>query len=422
MRDVAAELGRALRARAAHGSAVRVPLDRRAADGAHGRQAARHGVLRALFRHDRKNFRDDLARLADGDGVADADILFGNEVLIVECCACDRCARQPDGADDSARRQDAGPPDLHDDVLHKGLTNFGRIFIGAGPAWEFRRAAELRALRQAVELDHRAVDVKGKAVACLADPGNAPQGLIRRGAARVRDNMKAQRLQEFQRLDMRRELPPLGKLEVKDENIQPPLRLALLLARLVELREDRAGHEDLAADDETVRRAVQMHGNGADRLEIFRHVLADAAVAARCAADERAVHILQRDGQAVDLRLDAVDGVRHALAHPAVKFADLVRREHVLQTLERHGVLDLFKLAQRLAADPARGRERRCQLRMRGLQLLQPPQQPVIFIILHLGRIEHIVLMVRPLQHLGQVRDLFAWVHVPSSSGPPSPM
>ena len=171
-----------------------------------------------------------------------------------------------------------------------------------------------------------------------------------------------------------------------------------------------------------MRRAVQMHGNGADRLEILRHVLADAAVAARCAADERAVHIFQRDGQAVDLRLDAVDGVRHALAHPAVKFADLVRREHVLQTLERHGVLDLFKLAQRLAADPARGRERRCQLRMRGLQLLQPPQQPVIFIILHLGRIEHIVLMVRPLQHLGQVRDLFAWVHVPSSSGPPSPM
>ena len=362
----------------------------------------------------------------------------------MECCACDRCARQPDGADDSARRQNAGPPDLHDDVLHKGLTNFGRIFIGAGPAWEFRRAAELRALRQAVELDHRAVDVKGKAVARLADPGNAPQGLIRRGAARVRDNMEAQRLQEFQRLDMRRELPPLGKLEVKDENVQPPLRrhggielaqaarcgiawigkqrLALLLARLVELREDRAGHEDLAADDEMVRRAVQMHGNGADRLEILRHVLADAAVAARCTADERAVHILQRNGQAVDLRLDAVDGVRHALAHPAVKFADLVRREHVLQTLERHGVLDLFKLAQRLAADPARGRERRCQLRMRGLQLLQPPQQPVIFIILHLGRIEHIVLMVRPLQHLGQVRDLFAWVHVPSSSGPPSPM
>lgn len=115
-------------------------------------------------------------------------------------------------------------PDLHDDVLHKGLTNFGRIFIGAGPAREFRRAAELRTLRQAVELDHRAVDVKGKAVACLADPGNAPQGLIRRGAARVRDNMKAQRLQEFQRLDVRRELPPLGKLEVKDENVQPPLR------------------------------------------------------------------------------------------------------------------------------------------------------------------------------------------------------
>lgn len=103
-------------------------------------------------------------------------------------------------------------PDLHDDVLHKGLTNFGRIFIGAGPAREFRRAAELRTLRQAVELDHRAVDVKGKAVARLADPGQCAAGASsRRGAARVRDNMKAQRLQEFQRLDVRRELPPLGK-------------------------------------------------------------------------------------------------------------------------------------------------------------------------------------------------------------------
>ena len=179
---------------------------------------------------------------------------------------------------------------------------------------------------------------------------------------------------------MGRECAPLGELKVKDCDVEPPLRgdlrvelaqrarrrvarvghegLSLQLTPGVDLLKDAARHIHLAPHDQARELFRQCHGDGADRAQILRHVLADAAVAARRAADKLSIDVFQRNGKAVDLRLNAVDGVRHALAHPAVKLADLVRREHVLQTLERHGVLDLFKLAQRLAADPARRRER----------------------------------------------------------------
>ena len=96
-------------------------------------------------------------------------------------------------------------------------------------------------------------------------------------------------------------------------------------------------------------RVLQRHGDGADGLEIFRYILADQAVAARCAADELSVDIFQRDGETVDLRLDGVFRVRLLLAHVRVKVAQLVIGKHVLQAFQRDGVAHLDKFAQRLA-------------------------------------------------------------------------
>ena len=151
---------------------------------------------------------------------------------------------------------------------------------------------------------------------------------------------------------MRREGAALGKLEVKDGDVQPALRrdlrvelaeragggvagigeglLAVFLALGVERGKDLLGHVDLAAHDQARQLLRQRHGNGLDRAQIFRHVLAHAAVAARRAADEHAVAVLERDGQAVHLRLHAVLDVVELLAHLLVEVHDLGVGEGVL--------------------------------------------------------------------------------------------
>ena len=136
---------------------------------------------------------------------------------------------------------------------------------------------------------------------------------------------------------------------------------------------------------------LQRHGDGADGLEIFRYILADQAVAARCAADELSVDIFQRDGETVDLRFDGVFRVRLLLAHVRVKVAQLVIGKHVLQAFQRDGVAHLGKFAQRLPADAARRTEGRGVLRVLRLQFFQSAQLVVIVIIAHFGVVEHVI-------------------------------
>ena len=96
---------------------------------------------------------------------------------------------------------------------------------------------------------------------------------------------------------------------------------------------------------------LQRHGNGADGLEIFRHILADQSVAARRAADKLSIDVFQRNGKAIDLRFDRIFRVRLLLAHMRIEVPQLVKGKHVLQALQRDGVAYLDEFAQRLPAD-----------------------------------------------------------------------
>ena len=146
---------------------------------------------------------------------------------------------------------------------------------------------------------------------------------------------------------MRGERAVTVKLEVEDDNIQLARRrdLRVLLAHGARRRVAGIGqqrllkqlalgierckyfmrHIDLAAHDELCGRAVELERQIAQGTEVFRHVLAGDAVAARGAADEHAVFILERHGQAVDLRLDRIImRLRERPVHARAERAQLV--------------------------------------------------------------------------------------------------
>ena len=81
-----------------------------------GRAARRHRerlrVLRPLLEEDARDLRDDVARLLDGDGVADAHVLAREVLHVVERRAADGRAREEDRRELRDRRQDArsAPP------------------------------------------------------------------------------------------------------------------------------------------------------------------------------------------------------------------------------------------------------------------------------------------------------------------------
>ena len=212
MRQIAAELRGTFRARAAQCHAVLVAHDRRAADRAAARQLVGHSIRRALVQLDLKNFGDDLPCLPDLDRVTDADVLFRDEILIVERRGCDRRPGQMHRRNDGARRQDACPPDLYHNILQHGRLDLRRIFERCGPARELRRAAHAFARGEVVQLHDRAVDVVGERIARLVEILDERPGPVHVAAKRVRDDLEAEASQIVQRLTVRPECASLGKL------------------------------------------------------------------------------------------------------------------------------------------------------------------------------------------------------------------
>ena len=104
-----------------------------------------------------------------------------------------------------------------------------------------------------------------------------------------------------------------------------------------------------------MRGVVQLHGDGADGAQVLGHVLAGLSIAAGGAADEPAVHVLQRHGQAVHFRLHDILRLRRGLPDAGVKGGQFLRGEHVLQGLQGHLVGHRLKGFQRLAAHPLGG-------------------------------------------------------------------
>ena len=130
----------------------------------------------------------------------------------MECGAGNGRSGEIDRRNDRARRQNARPADLHDDVLQNGGLDLRRVFERRSPAWELRRTAKAGAAGEAVELHDRAVDVVAQTIAALVDGGDLRFRLPGRFAERVGNDLKAQRAQVVKRLGVRLKRHALGKL------------------------------------------------------------------------------------------------------------------------------------------------------------------------------------------------------------------
>ena len=431
MGQIPQQLGGALRAGAAQSRAVLVPHHRRTAHRARLRQQIGLRPGGTLVHDHLQHLRDDLPRLAHQHRVPDADVLLGDEILIVQCGERDGGTRQPHRFQLRLGRQHAGAPHLNDDILyHRGL-HLRRVFVRDGPLGELGRAADLLPLAQVVQLHHSAVDVKGELLPPVAQRRDLRQNVRRLGQPLVGNDLEMLAGQIVDGLRVGAECPPLRQLQIEHRDIQPPLggdlgiqlpqgagggvagighqRLALDLPPGVDLLEHAARHVDLAPDNEPGQLFRQCHGNGADGAEILRHVLPHPSVATGGAPDEHAVPVFQRHRQAVHLGLHAVSRVLQRYLFQ--KAADLIVVEHVLQTLQRYGVGHLLELRQRLSAHPLGGGIRCDLLRVLRLQLLQPPQQVVVFVVRHGGRIQHIIAVSVLRQRAAQLLYLLAIVH-----------
>ena len=125
---------------------------------------------RALFRHHAQHLRNNLSGLIDKHPVADADILLGDIVLVVQGGIGHGSTRQTHRLQLRLWRQHTGTAHLHHDIPQHRLLRLRRVLVGDGPAGTLGGAAQHIPRRQLVQLDDRAVDVEGKILPPVAQP------------------------------------------------------------------------------------------------------------------------------------------------------------------------------------------------------------------------------------------------------------
>ena len=220
--QVAQQLGGALGPGAADVGPVLLPLHRRAAHRTALGEAVGLGPLRALLHFHGQHLGNDLSRLAHQNRVSNAYILFRNKILVVEGGAGDCGACQAHRLQHCPGGEHPGAAHLDHDVQHPGGLHLRGILIGRRPAGKFCGAAQQLPLGQVVDLDDRAVDVKGEVLPTLTNGGHLSDGLLHAAAAVMGNHFKALLLQIFQRLHMGPEGLTLRPLDVEYRNVQPP--------------------------------------------------------------------------------------------------------------------------------------------------------------------------------------------------------
>ncbi len=163
------------------------------------------GLFRAApdLGHGTDHVRDHLPGALDQHPVADADVLLGDVVEIVQGGVLDDDAADFDRFERGARCQHTRPPDLDLDAEQFRRHLPCRELEGDGPARVFAHEAEFRGEAQVVNLDDHAVGLVGQFVAAVGPGFRVGDGSleVREAAGRVRDR-EAERFQPFQQFPL----------------------------------------------------------------------------------------------------------------------------------------------------------------------------------------------------------------------------
>ena len=378
-------------------------------------EAERFGAARRVG-DDAEDLRDHVAGPLQHHGVADADVLAGDLVLVVQRGAGDDDAADIDRLKPCDRGQRAGAADLDVDLFEQRDGLLGGEFPGDGPAWGAADEAHSALQREVVDFVDDAVDVVVEAGAPGCEVGLEGGGFVfgfeqaglivdleaplreavevfavagGRAVAGVAHGVGEQRertLGRLRRVDLAQR-PGGGVARV---GVEPQ---AGRLLGLVEGEEITLGEEDFAADfDQRRGGAFEAGWQRFERAKVCGDVLALGAVAAGGAAHELAVLVKQVDREAVDLRLGheferRVGGEAEEAAGAQAPFVEVGGIEGVVEREHRHAVARFGEAARGRSADAAAGAVVADEVGEGGFEFGVAPTQGVVFGVGELGRV-----------------------------------
>lgn len=116
------------------------------------------GSVRSLLFYNTDDDRDNSTRFLHDHGIADADVLALDFLLIVQCGAGDSGTGKENRLEFGDGRQYAGAADLDRNPFKFGFRLLMHIFVGNRVAGRLAGGAELFPLFEAVDLDDRTID------------------------------------------------------------------------------------------------------------------------------------------------------------------------------------------------------------------------------------------------------------------------
>ena len=118
----------------------------------------------ARIDHRANHIRNDLSCPFDEDAVANADVLFGDVIEIVQGRLADDDSPDLDRFQYSERGQHPGPPDIDPDIHQAGGHFAGRELECQRPAWVLSHKSQFSRQIQIVDLENDAVCLKSEMI------------------------------------------------------------------------------------------------------------------------------------------------------------------------------------------------------------------------------------------------------------------
>ena len=371
--------------------------------------------------------------------VADVEVEGFQHVGIVQGGTVHHGAGEEDGIHVGNGSYHTRAPHLERDFSQDGACLFRLELVGNGPTGRLGRHAQSLLLGKGVHLDDNAVRGHGKFLAVHVPVTDVlPEFLQGVAKPHVLAHLKAPRTCRFHILIVPRGCYVFSK-EIVQIGIKAALAhhlgvLALQCARcriagigkevfagptplVIQSLETLPGHEHLATYLELLgdvfSGGIKHEGDRADGTNVGRNVVALHTVATGQGLHQFAVPVVQGDGKAVVLQFGThLEGLAvKAVGDALVELAHLLQIVGICQGKHRAAVRHGAELVVQVAAHALGGGIGVRHIRILLLQVLQAVHHLVEFLVGDDGGIQHIIIIVMPVQLFPQAYDAFSFVH-----------